>query len=501
MSLLINIDNLLNKQRIESNRVEFKTGWNPVSIYHSICAFANDIDDLGGGYVIVGVDTDENGVANRPVVGIDESRIDGILQEMIGYNAKLAPYYMPRTSVEKVNGKKVLVIWCPSGVNRPYTVPENVTAKSITKEYCYVRCGSSSIIAKGEVLDELRDLSGRIPFDEKGNPEISLDDISLVLLRDHLVKIGSRLAQDVMRKPLEEILEQMNLFTGPSENRLLKNVAAMMFCEHPEKFFKYLQVDVVVFPEGKIKSPNNFREKTFTGSVPQIISQTMTFLKTEILFETVQKVSGQAEALRFWNYPYEALEEVVVNSLYHRDYRQYEPVEITIEPDCICVLNCPGPDRSISKEALEKGELLRSRRYRNRRLGDFLKELDLTEGRSTGVPTIQEKLRANGSPRAVFETDEDRLAFLVTIPVHEGCENRLSSGTCSETGSETPKRTIDKIMKIIKERPGITNAELANILDISPRAVGKHLKKLRDDNRIVRVGSPTYGGGWESLEE
>ncbi len=88
-----------------------------------ICAFANDIDDLGGGYVIVGVDTDENGVANRPVVGIDESRIDGILQEMIGYNAKIAPYYMPRTSVEDVDGKKVLVIWCPSGANRPYAVP------------------------------------------------------------------------------------------------------------------------------------------------------------------------------------------------------------------------------------------------------------------------------------------------------------------------------------------------------------------------------------------
>ena len=94
----------------------------------------------------------------------------------------------------------------------------------------------------------------------------------------------------------------------------------------------------------------------------------------------------------------------------------------------------------------------------------------------------------------------------MTIPVHEGCENRLSFGTfsetSSETSSETPKRTIDKILRIIKGRPGITNAELANILGISPRAVGKHLKKLRNDNRIVRVGSPTYGGrGWETLEE
>ena len=47
MALAININDLLNKQKIESNRIEFKKGWNPGSIYHSICAFANDFDDLG----------------------------------------------------------------------------------------------------------------------------------------------------------------------------------------------------------------------------------------------------------------------------------------------------------------------------------------------------------------------------------------------------------------------------------------------------------------------
>ena len=63
--------------------------------------------------------------------------------------------------------------------------------------------------------------------------------------------------------------------------------------------------------------------------------------------------------------------------------------QITIEPEGISILNCPGPDRSIPMSAIEKGDILKSRRYRNRRLGGFLKELDLTEGRSTGVPTIQ----------------------------------------------------------------------------------------------------------------
>lgn len=111
MALAININDLLNKQKIESNRIEFKKGWNPGSIYHSICAFANDFDDLGGGYIIVGVDTDDKtGMAIRPVEGVPIEKIDGILQEMVAYNNKMAPYYLPRTSVEEVDGKQVIVI-------------------------------------------------------------------------------------------------------------------------------------------------------------------------------------------------------------------------------------------------------------------------------------------------------------------------------------------------------------------------------------------------------
>lgn len=49
MALAISIEDLLKKQRIKYDRIEFKKGWNPASIYHSVCAFANDFNDLGGG--------------------------------------------------------------------------------------------------------------------------------------------------------------------------------------------------------------------------------------------------------------------------------------------------------------------------------------------------------------------------------------------------------------------------------------------------------------------
>lgn len=511
MALAININDLLNKQKIESNRIEFKKGWNPGSIYHSICAFANDFDDLGGGYIIVGVDTDDKtGMAIRPVDGVPMEKIDNILQEMVGYNNKMAPYYLPRTSVEEVDGKQLIVIWCPAGSYRPYSVPVNVTAKG-TKEYFYIRSGTSSIEARGEVLVELRELANRVPFDERGNSDIQLEDISLVLLRDYLVKVGSKLADDVITTPLSTILDQMELYTGPKENRLLRNVAAMMFCENPSKFFPYTQIDVATFPNGKMNDPNNFTEVTFKGSVPQMIKQTMDYIKSNVLKEHVRKISGRQEAKRFWNYPYDAIEEAVVNSVYHRDFLQHEPIEITIEPSGISILNCPGPDRSISKEDIEKGDMLKSRRYRNRRLGDFLKELDLTEGRSTGVPTIQTKLAENGSPRAIFETTDDRLTFLVTIPVHEGCrESSKTNSNSSETdilgserGSETKTKssersseTKDLIIDIIKQDPHITAAEIAMQLNMSSRGVEKQIRKLRELGKIKRTGG-RFGGYWE----
>ena len=239
------------------------------------------------------------------------------LEEETGFAGEQPASNKAEPTLKDVDGRHVLVIWAPSGVNRPYAIPSDVLAKVKQMKY-YIRSGSSSIVAKGETLDELRDMANRVPFDERPNPNITFSDISMVLLRDYLATIGSRLEASLFTQPLSDTFEQMELMTGPTENRMIKNVAAMMFCEHPEKFFPYTQIDIVMFPEGKMKNPQNFTEKTFKGSIPQIIKQTMDFFRTNILYETVQKVTGRAEAIRFWNYPYDALEEAVVNALYHR---------------------------------------------------------------------------------------------------------------------------------------------------------------------------------------
>lgn len=460
----------------------------------------------------MGVDTDEKtGMALRPFERLPIEKIDGILKEMVGYNNRISPYYLPRTSVEEVDGKQIL--WCPAGINRPYSVPEKVTSKSNGKEYFYIRSGTSSIIAKGDVLDELRELASRAPFDERGNPDIQLEDISSLLVREYLVKAGSKLARDINVRPLQDILEQMDLFVGPKENRMLRNVAAMMFCEEPSKFFKRTQVEIVYFPEGRLNNPSNlFEEAAITGSVPQIIARTLEYLKRMLVMQSITKPSDDYISRKFFTYPYQALEESVTNSLYHRDYREWEPVVITVEPDGITIQNVGGPDRSIPTADIKRCQVLTSKRYRNRRLGEYLKELGMTEGRSTGIPTIQDVLERNGSPRATIVTDEGRTFFRITIPCHKEFGNiiadiarkdgtlRQSKRTLMKRERERSEKTTENLPKSallvleqIKENPSASYSEISRATGISRNWVARIAKRLQELNIIKREGNSRSG--------
>ena len=69
--LPININHLLRQRTIEGERIECKAGWNPQRVLHTICAFANDFHNLGGGYIVLGVE-ERDGLQVLPPKGIPQ---------------------------------------------------------------------------------------------------------------------------------------------------------------------------------------------------------------------------------------------------------------------------------------------------------------------------------------------------------------------------------------------------------------------------------------------
>src|SRR3546814_20365598 len=123
--------------------------------------------------------------------------------------------------------------------------------------------------------------------------------------------------------------------------------------------------------------------------------------------EKVIKVPGQSESLRIWNYPEAAFEEAVANSLYHREYQTREPDEVRIYTDSLVIINYGGPDRSLKMESFKKG-IIRTRRYSNRRLGEFVKEIDLNVGKVTGIAPIRTAIQKHGLSNTKMETATQR---------------------------------------------------------------------------------------------
>ncbi|MDE7332788.1 MAG: hypothetical protein K2O16_11265 [Lachnospiraceae bacterium] len=220
-----------------------------------------------------------------------------------------------------------------------------------------------------------------------------------------------------------------------------------------------------------------------TGSVPQMIQATMERFRNLIIREKVIKIPDQMEALRIINYPYQAIEEAVVNAFYHRDYMSCEPVTIEIEPDCINIMNFPGIDRSISEKTIEEGKRFVSRYYRNRRLGEFLKELELSEGHSSGIPTIQEELEKNGSPRAEFFTDKDRRAMRIRIPIHPSFFNGRDklADSAGKVMNKFLKKKVEQhtvILNYMADGEWHKTSEVAAILGLKDTRTKELLKEL-----------------------
>ena len=423
MSLPVNISDLIHGKAIEWERLEFKRGWNPEEIIHTICAFANDLNNWGGGYVIVGIEED-NGQPILPPAGLLQSQLDKIQGEVFGLAHQISPNYFPIIQPYLLQDKHIMVIWCPAGDNRPYTALSTQGAKA--ERHPYVRFGSRSIVAKGDNLKRLQDLAARIPFDDRVNGLATVADLDLGLIQAYLHEVKSDLLDESRKLSSDDLSRQMHIAKGPDENLRPVNAGVLFFCKEPEKFLTRPWVELVWH---KDFSGKDFTEKYFKGPIHNQLRSVLDFIQNNIMREYVIKSPDVAEATRFFNFPFVALEEALSNAIYHKSYEIGSPIEVQIWPDKIEILSYPGPVPPVDAQILQQAKRIVAREYRNRRIGDFLKELKLTEGRGTGFPTIYRAMEVNGSDKPIFETDKDCTYFLTTLPGRVSDEQEVQDET------------------------------------------------------------------------
>jgi len=491
----LKIETLLEGNVVEHNRVEYKSGWNPSPIIHTICAFANDYCNVNGGYIVLGIEA-EKGIPVLPPKGLDKDKLDEIQQEIFEYCNQIEPRYIPQIEIVEFpdNGASLVYMKCSPGDAGPYRAPKDIYSgkkkgADRTMQY-WIRPSSLTTTAKQDEISELFEKFNAVSFDDRINRKATIDCIKRAYVDEFLHDTNSSLADGSESRMLSDLLVSLESANETDTEVAIRNIGILMFSERPEKFIPGAQIDLVKFDTEEAEASDSFIEKHFYGPIWKQVKDAMDYISVNVIQDRVIKISTQMESIRMSNYPYAAVEEALVNAVFHKSYREPEPVEIRIYMDKIQIINYPGPDRWIDMEKFQSGKI-RARKYRNRRIGEFFKELDLSEKQSTGISKILKELSQNGSPFPEFETDDDRNYLIVTIksPVNFSQNDRSLTEVLTEDLSEKDFKRLKPLIDYLEINRSITPKDAERLLGKSSSTAYRYLQILVDAEVVIANGS------------
>lgn len=207
----IKIETLLEGRKVEQSRIEYKEGFNPSDIIHTICAYANDIAGVDGGYLVIGVKA-ENGIPVLPPLGLQNEQLDDIQLKIFQYCNKIEPRYIPKIDVVEYEGVYLICLKCAAGDAGPYQAPVDVYSKKEagkeqkrTMKY-WIRPASLTTEAKQSELAGLFEKFTSIPFVDRINSRASMEHIRRGYLEDFIRESNSSLIEELNVRTLEDLL-------------------------------------------------------------------------------------------------------------------------------------------------------------------------------------------------------------------------------------------------------------------------------------------------------
>lgn len=412
--LPVNIQSLLEGSSVESQRIEFKASWDPNTVgrqvLRTICAFANDYHNLNGGYVVIGVE-EKDGHAVLPPRGIAPTEPEDIQRWIRGQCNHLDPPYQPIMSPEVVGRRHLLVVWVPASDMRPHRGPDGDAGQ---RKY-WIRPGAETVDAgqRGMLLP-LMDQAAKVPWDDRRAFEASMSDLRESKVREYLRDVRSGL---VDLPNLSDVCRRMQITRQVNDHDVPRNVGLLFFSEDPRAWFHGARIEVVQFAGGP--GADVQEERVFSGSLADQVRDCLRYLQG--LSATHLTKDRDRPQVRGWvSYPLPAMRESLVNAVYHRSYQPDtpDPTKVYLYPDRMEIISYPGPVPGLEPEHLMPGASIPPIPARNQRIGEFLKELRLAEGRLTGIRKVFQALEDNGSPEPKFDFDPDRSYFRATLPAH-----------------------------------------------------------------------------------
>ena len=427
---------------------EFKSSFN-IEVIETIVAFAN----TKGGYIVIGVNP------KSKVVGVDVNS-ESVQEWANEVKQKTAPPIIPDVDLFELDDKTLVLFYVPEHPIKPIS----------TKGKYYKRVSNSNhLMSTNEVVNlHLRSFNSSWDYHTSNHfdlSSISIDKVqaSINLMNENEVKIFDDPITFLMKHDL-------------IRDNLLSNAAYLLFTNKDTVLTSIelgrFQSDIIIKDSLRIKSD-------LISQVELVIDFIKKHINKEIVF------TGEARSGEKWQYPLEAIREVVINMIVHRDYQASSDSIVKIFDDRIEFFNPGSLPPNITVADLISNNYTSS--PRNKLIADFFKSMRLIEKYGSGIRRIIKYCEDYNLPSPTFK--EISGGFMVTLFLHKTLlyENYVveDSGRVSSFAKviDNNNRVVDNVRNYRKVANKVAKKPLRVVDNV--KNIKNNINKVVDNNKKV----------------
>jgi predicted HTH transcriptional regulator len=405
----------------ESEKVEWKENGDDreivKKIVKTISAFANDISNFGGGYVVCGAKEtkDEYGFPKLEYTGLSADKlkeIEGkVLQHCREYvSPPIVPIVQEMENPENKDTRILVFIVLATSEAHAYRNGENSAY--------YVRISRETREARNGILSQLLVKKQKVEyFDKRMHPTATESDIDVLLFRDSMQEMGLLFPEKSLedyfsdREQIAELVPPLFRRSGLDNVLRPRNFTLLLFGKKSSITLNFPDVHIVFsIYSGTDRSVPTAERHILTGSIIEQAKKSVELLNTQA-YTAFDKTNSKPNQVK---YPIRALQETVINAIVHRNYEIPEPIRITVFADRIEIMSPGELYWGVDKEKFLNGKA--SAKWRNQSFTYLFNKLQLAQSEGQGIPTIFRTMKEEGCPNPSFEIGTDSITCI--LPAH-----------------------------------------------------------------------------------
>ena len=433
---------------IEDNRNEFKIKL-PDNLEETVIGFLNSKD---GGNIYIGVDD------NGKVIGL-KNNLDLLqrkIKDLIISNIEPSVLGLFDIEVLEEDNKKYIHITVARGTERPY----HIKGMGMTPDSCFIRVGSSNEKMTTTLINKMFRSRTKESLKNIVSP---IQNLTFRQLKMYYMEKGFDVGENFER--------QLEFYTNDNEF----NYIAYLLADNNRisiKVAKYVGDDV-----DEIEEYYEFGDCSLITATYRVLEK----------FKTENKVFAKItypERVQKSMYDYNAVREAIINAIVHNDWSNEYPPKFEFFSDRLEISSFGGIQDEFTEEEFLKGYSA----PKNPELMRVFKDLELVEHLGTGIRKILKKY-----DKSIYQFYPHFI--IVSIKYNENdFEYSIQNQKVKFDYSEfNLSKMEESIIKLILDKPNITQTEMAAFLNLTPRMVRYHLSELVNNGYIQRVGAKKKG--------